>query len=413
MGRLPGGVSCYLWLFRGVSELTRRARVVHVSTIGATATHLLRPQCEFLRDLGYEVSFVFSPDSTSRQILTAAGFRVHEVFISRKIDRTDALAVCRLWGHLRRLKPDIVHTHTSKAGIVGRAAARLAGVPLVIHTIHGFPFTEGQNRFKYCVYATIERWAGKLTDVLLSQSLEDVRTAQDLQIKARHGYPIYIGNGVDIRCFDPSRFAGAKDAIRSELGVRHSPVITIIARQTVEKGYADLVRALARISDMSWTALFVGPDEGASDLIKELLTGCGISDRILMLGERADVERILAITDIYVLPSYREGVPRSVIEAQAMGVPAVVTNIRGCREVVIDGETGYLVPVKDPTSLAAALRRLLSDEKQRAAMGVAARKRVEREFDERLVFQRIAAAYEALLISTSRYDGGGCTRRCT
>lgn len=393
--------------------MTRQARVVHVSTIGPTATHLLRPQCEFLKDLGYEVIFVFSPDATSRQTLTAAGFGVQEIFIPRKIDPADALAVCRLGSYLRRLKPDIVHTHTSKAGIVGRTAARLAGVPLVIHTIHGFPFIEGQNRFRYRAYATIERWAGRLTDVLLSQSLEDVRTAQHLKIRARHGYPIYIGNGVDIRRFDPSRFASAKDAIRLELGVRHSPVVTIIARQTVEKGYTDLVRALARISDMSWTALFVGPDEGASDLIRELLTECGISDRILMLGERADIERILAITDVYVLPSYREGVPRSVIEAQSMGVPAVVTNIRGCREVVIDGETGYLVPMKDPDSLAGALRRLLSDEKQRAAMGVAARKRMEREFDERVVFQRIAAAYETLLSSTSGYGGGGSTGRCT
>lgn len=395
--------------------LSSGIKVIHVSTIGGTAVALLRPQCEYLSRLGYEVGFVFSPDWVSHAKLTEAGFTVQEIAISRKISVSDVTSALCLAQYFRRVRPDIVHTHTSKAGIVGRVAARWAGVPHVMHTIHGFPFAEGQNRLKYSLYVAIERWAARLTDVLLSQSAEDVETAKRLGIRARQGFPLHIGNGIDLRRFDPARYKGKgkgqhdgedngpdwglspKKTVRQELGLGDVPVITIIARQTFEKGYAELVEALGQLTDVPWEALFVGGDEGAGAWIRENLFRRGLQGRVRMLGQRSDVERILVVTDVYVLPSYREGVPRSVIEAQAMKVPAVVTNIRGCREVVQDGVTGYLVPPKDASALASALRRLLTDPAKRREMGNAARKRMEAHFNEERVFERIATAYEAVL----------------
>ncbi|MCL4441853.1 MAG: glycosyltransferase family 4 protein [Firmicutes bacterium] len=373
----------------------QKAKVIHLSTIAMTASKLLRPQCEYFKKLGYEVGFVFSPDREVKASLQRAGFEVSEIFINRKISWTDIISILQLMVYFRRTKPDIVHTHTSKSGIVGRVAARLAGVPYVFHTVHGFPFIEGQNKAKYNFYVTIERWAARFTDVLLSQSLEDVEAAKCLGIRGREGYPIHIGNGINIRRFNPLCFEGQKEQIRQELGIGDVPVITIIGRQTFEKGYAELVHALAQISELDWTALFVGKDEGAGQWIKDALAKHGIAERVYILGERSDVDRLLSVSDIYVLPSYREGVPRSVIEAQAMKIPAVVTNIRGCREVVQDGVTGYLVPPRDSAALAFALHRLLTDPERRTEMGMTARRRVEIEFNENKVFKRVTQAYEA------------------
>lgn len=384
------------------STVERRIRVIHVSTIGMTATNLLRPQCEYLKKLNYEVGFVFSPDPSSRRILASAGFDVFEVHISRSISCTDVVSVLELAKYFRRTSPDIVHTHTSKAGVVGRLAARLACVPYVIHTIHGFPFIDGQHPLKYNFYTTIERWAGRLTDMLLSQSMEDVSTAERLGIRARCGYPVYIGNGIDVNRFDPERLSRVKQDVLREIGISTQTVITIIGRQTIEKGYLELVEALGMLKHLEWSALFVGGDEGAGNLIRRRLSDLDIEKRVKLLGHRTDVERLLAVTDIFVLPSYREGVPRSVIEAQAMAIPVVTTNIRGCREVVADGKTGYLVPPRDPNGLATALLSLLTDAQKRAAMGKEGRARVEENFDERLVFERIAQSYEMLVTDRIR-----------
>lgn len=361
-----------------------------------TAVRLLRPQCAYLREAGHEVGFVFSPGPEA-DVLRRQGFAVGEVFISRRIGPTDLISIARLVQYLRREAPDIVHTHTSKAGVVGRIAARLAGVRHVVHTIHGFPFAEGQSPWVYGAYAFIERWTARFTDLLLSQSAEDIETAKKLGIRARLGYPMLLGNGIDLSRFRRGRFGEDENrALQRQLQIPAVPVISIIGRLTAEKGYFVLVDALTALKDLSWVALFIGPDEGAGAEIERRIASNGLTDRVRLLGPRDDVEALLAISDIYTLPSYREGVPRSVIEAQAMGLPAVVTDIRGCREVVADGETGRIVPPGDAAALSAALRELLTDRAARERMAVAAKRRMEQHFDERQVFGRLEQAYGLL-----------------
>jgi glycosyltransferase involved in cell wall biosynthesis len=350
----------------------------------------------YLREMGYDITFLYSPDEAASKILADRGFKSHFVPMSRVLSPRDAISVVRLVDYFRSFRPDIVHTHTSKAGAVGRIAAAIAGVPTVIHTIHGFPFIEGQPRLKYVGYAGAERLLARCTDLLLSQSLEDVRTAQRLGIKSRSGFTVHIGNGIDLARFNRSRFPDLP-GLRASLGLDCGPVITTVGRLTVEKGYLDLVRALAAIRDLKWTVLFVGADEGAEAEIRSLVQRLGLAGRVRLLGQRSDIERLLAASDLFVLPSYREGVPRSVIEAQAMCLPVVATNIRGCREVVVDGVTGLLVEAGAPKSLAASMRQLLESEDLRKRMGEGGRRRAEVEFDERRVFQRIGKAYEMVL----------------
>ncbi len=373
-------------------------KVIHVSAIGLTASALLLPQCLHLQHSGYQVGFVFTPEPGRRDELEKMGFIVHEQSISRRITPADLLSILRLAVYFRREKPAIVHTHTSKGGAVGRLAAWLAGVPVIIHTIHGFPFIEGQTWLKYHVYLWIEKALALITDYFLSQSREDVDTASRYRIKARHGYPVHISNGVDVKRFAPGLVnQDTMSQIRESLQLGKEPIITMVARLVFEKGYVEMVEALSEIKDINWTALFAGPDEEAGIEIRRMLELYGIKNRVRLLGFRNDVDSLLAITDVFVLPSYREGLPRTLIEAQAMGVASVTTNIRGCREVVRDGASGCLVEPRDASGLARALRRLLTDRELRNNMGIEARKIAENEFDEEMVFGRIIGIYDKAL----------------
>lgn len=374
-------------------------RVIHVTTIGITAYRALLGQCRHFRQRGLEVGFVFSP-SPEGEKLRHLQFSVKEITIDRKINPwSDIKAILKMFHFFRDVKPDIVHTHTSKAGVVGRIAARMAGVPNVIHTVHGFPFHPGMPKVKYRVYRQIERWMAGMTDVMLSQSEEDVINASKMGIKPRRGDLIYIGNGVDLTEFDPCKFHPRQRLrVRESLGINGTdPVITLIGRINREKGYHDLVEALQMVRDVPWQALFIGPDEGFLTGLKSQIERFGLQERIKILGFRSDITELLAASDIYVLPSYREGLPRSLIEAQAMALPCVATAIRGCREIVGEGVTGFLFKPGDRKALGAALRKLLAEPELRLEMGLAGRRRMLRYFDEAEVGRKVMAIYEEVL----------------
>jgi glycosyltransferase involved in cell wall biosynthesis len=373
----------------------RFRRVIQVCPTGMTAKKLLLPQCRYLQAKGYDVSFVFSPGPEA-QDLRDLGFGVKELAITRgRMTPKDMVSILRLAKHLASLELDVVHTHTDKGGGVGRIAARLADVPCVIHTVHGFAFGEDQSPAKYRMYSMMERQLSRYTDVLLSQSSEDVETAKRLKIRAKAGYPIWIGNGVDVELFDKSRFTIREQSeLRAMLHAGSEPVITRVARLTFQKGYRELIEALAACVDLPWVALFVGRDDNDGPAIRQLLVECGITHRVRLLGDRDDIPLLLAVSDLFVLPSYTEGVPRSVIEAQSMGLPAVVTDVRGCREVVVHQQTGLIVKPKDPLGLANALRMMLQDPVLRSKCGDNGCSRARQLFSEHLVFERIASAYE-------------------
>lgn len=381
-------------------------RVIHVTTIGITSYRALLGQCRYFRENGMEVGFVFSP-SPEGDMLRYLGYPVKEVYIDRKINPwADSVAILKLIRYFRDARPDIVHTHTSKAGVVGRVAAKLAGVSNIFHTVHGFFFHPGMSGVRNFFYQQIERRMAGFTDVMLSQSEEDVITADEKDIKPRRGGLVHIGNGVDLSEFDPgsSRSRGLK--VRETLGMSSTdPVITLIGRVNREKGYHDLVEALHGVKDLPWQAFFIGPDEGFLIEVIQKIDELKLSERIRIMGQRKDIVDLLAATDIYVLPSYREGLPRSLIEAQAMAIPCLATDIRGCREVVEEGVSGYLFPPGDCEALGEALRKLLLDPGLRFRLGQNGRMRVKTHFDEAAVGRKILDLYREV-ISGKRMDGG-------
>jgi glycosyltransferase involved in cell wall biosynthesis len=348
---------------------------------------------------GFEVTMAASKGRWTEQ-LRCAGFRVENVAIDRRINPiVDLAAIVKLALLMRGQGFDIVHTHTSKAGIVGRLAAKAAGVPIVVHTVHGFPFHEGMSGIKEHTYALIERFAALFCDLLLSQSSEDIELASRYRICLPDKI-LYLGNGIDLDQFDPARVQKGRpalQALRKDFQIGQHTVLMIAELQPRKAG-GDFLRAAEHVLSMLPHVRFLLVGDGPlKDRLEMMVNDLGLKGKVLMPGFRQDIPELLALTDVYVLSSISEGMPRSVIEAMAMGKPVVATNVRGTREVVEHGKTGLLVPARKPEALATAIVQVLQDKERATEMGQAGRNRAEKYFDENLVFERIESSYRRLL----------------
>jgi glycosyltransferase involved in cell wall biosynthesis len=229
----------------------------------------------------------------------------------------------------------------------------------------------------------MEFLAGRITDVFMTVSAEEAADARRLHIAAA---PVAIGNGRDPAVFHPD--PAARRALREALGVAEDRVvITAVSRLVRHKGYPELLAAMRDVAAELWVVGERLPSDHGEDM-EPYFAACGLGDRLRRLGYRADVPAILAASDIFVLPSHFEGLPMSVIEAMLCGLPVVATDIRGPREQVVDGQTGYLVPPAQVAALAAALRRLAEDVSLRQRLGAASLARAQALFREDSVVTR-------------------------
>jgi glycosyltransferase involved in cell wall biosynthesis len=278
----------------------------------------------------------------------------------------------------------------------------MAGVPVVVNTLHGFYFHDRMHPTMRRFYITMEKIATRCSDVILSQNSEDIQTAIREGIcpadKIR-----FLGNGIDTRRFDSARFtSGLRVAKRRELGLPEgAPVVGFVGRLVREKGVLELFEAARIMREWMPNAqfLFVGPidTEKLDAITPEAARQFGIDANCHFVGLRQDMPELYAVMDVFVLPSHREGFPRSPMEASAMGVPCVVTDIRGCREAVEHNVNGLLVPLRDIPSLAKAIYDLLTNEGKASSMRAAGRAMALERFDEQLVFGRVKAEYIQLL----------------
>jgi glycosyltransferase involved in cell wall biosynthesis len=382
-------------------------RVAHVATSDQSLRVLLLHQMQSLRDAGFDVAGISSDGDGVAEVL-AGGIHHIVVPITRRIaPLADLRSLLHLWSVLRREKFDVVHTHTPKAGLIGQYAALLARVPLRVHTIHGLYFPGHMKPRARFAYVLLERVTMRFSHHNFSQNPEDmpVVAAEKIADPARVEL---IGNGIDLSAFVPELHPPSKrSATRAALGLRDDDlVVGVVARLVAEKGYHEMFEAVRIIKREEPRArfIFIGDFQPAKfDAIgPTALADRGIDDVAQLLGHRVDVPDLYAIMDVHVLPSHREGFPRTPMEASAMGVPSVATNVRGCRQTVDDGVTGLLVPVRDAPALAAAILKLLRDPEARRRMGAAARVKAAREFDEKAVFAKIRAAYERLVVPLRR-----------
>jgi glycosyltransferase involved in cell wall biosynthesis len=379
----------------------RRPRVVHLTTVDMSLALLLLPQLVAFRDAGYEVIGVSAPGPYVAR-LEEHGIR--HVALSRSTRAADPradLASAREFLRLcRRLRPDIVHTHNPKPGVYGRIAARLGGVPHVVNTVHGLYAQPSDPLRKRAVVYGLERLAATCSDAELLQNPEDLPVLRSLGVPNRKLH--LLGNGVDLSRFEPAALRRVRTSVRAELGIAEDEVVVgLVGRLVREKGYLEVFEAARRTRAEHPDAVFlvVGPHDAAKDdaVSQTEMDRASAEARIVFLGLRDDVERLYPAMDLYVLASYREGFPRSAMEAAAMGLPIVATDIRGCRQVVDHDRTGLLVGVRDVDALEAAIAALVADPDRRRSMGGAARVKAVAEFDDRRQVAITLGVYEQLL----------------
>jgi glycosyltransferase involved in cell wall biosynthesis len=381
-------------------------KILHICAIGGTVQALLKPQIDYLLSRNLSVEVACSPDSDVEK-LQQQGYTIHPIPIDRKISPVlNIKSIYALVNLIRKNQYDLVHVHTPIAAILGRVAAKIAGVKRIVYTSHGLPFHDRSSPKEYTLYSNVEKFAALLTDLILSQNHEDIATAKKLGLCPPEKIA-YLGNGVDIDRFKCDRLDPAHQAqLRKSLGIPDTAnlIIGTIGRLTRKKGSGYLIEATAKLVSQfpNLHVLIIGGEfstdpEPFHTEITEQIRSLGIQNNVTLTGIRQDIPEILGLLDIFTLPTFtHEGLPRSIVEAMSMGLPVVATNIRGCREAVIDGETGLIVPPQDSEKLAEALGKLLFNAELRQAYGKAGRQRVETEYDERLVFQRLAEYYQKL-----------------
>lgn len=373
-------------------------RVAHLTTVDLSLRFLVFPQLKAVVDSGGEAVGISSPGPWVSELEAAD---VHHLPLRSSTRGVSLMADIRsafeLWRILRSVDLTVLHTHNPKPGLYGRILGRIAGVPLVVNTVHGLYATEDDPFLKRVLVYLLEAIAARFSHVELFQNIEDLELCRKLRILPS-GKGELLGNGVDLNRFDPSNVdLNARRKVREELGVAEDQVLVgMVGRLVVEKGYLEFFSAVADLDDRFATVV-VGPaDPDKPDAVPQEAIAEAKANGTAFLGMRTDMEEIYSALDVFVLPSHREGFPRAAMEAAAMGLPLVATDIRGCRQVVDNGVNGILVPVGDATELRQAV---LTVTEKRDEMSAASRAIARQRFDEDEVVRIVMESYRAGLRS--------------
>ncbi len=385
----------------------KRIKVVHLANLDVTLPIHIGNYVRYQRAQGYDVSIICHPG----RWLTKDSMIMEDYFVKiipfepRITPFADLKSLAKLVRYFKQEQFDIIHTHTVKPSLLGGLAAQIVRAPVIIHTVHGLYLHPSLPKAQYQMFKYTAKAIGALHHSFMSQNRADIQTCIREGICPPEKIS-FLGNGIDVRRFDPDKVPAEKvDALRAELDIRpDQPVIGIVSRLVREKGIAEFIEAARILKDQGITEaryLIMGtaPKNKPSNVNpEELIAQYDMADQVKLLGFRKDIPEMLALMDIVMYPSHGfEGVPRCLMETAAMATPAVATDVRGCNEAVVDGETGYLVPVRNPPALAKAVRRLLDDPQLREKLGRQARIHALNTFDERIFFWRTDIEYRRLL----------------
>jgi glycosyltransferase involved in cell wall biosynthesis len=303
----------------------------------------------------------------------------------------DLMAVIELYRLLRQIRPHIVHTHSSKAGILGRIAGYLAGVPVIVHTYHGFGFTPGQNKFVRKTLIAIERFCALLTTHLIFVSLENQRQAAALGIGPKKPWSL-IRSGIALK-------EGFPGAVRQELRIPQDAWVVIsVGNFKPQKNPMDLVRAAGRAMEKRPGMIFLLVGDGELRPAAETwVKNNNLEKNIRFLGWRRDVSELLAAANAFLLTSLWEGLPRSIAEAFVNRLPTVAYAVDGVKEVVLDGENGFLIPSGNIIMAAEKILWLEEHRDKARAMGEKGKALIQKEFDINDMVRRQETLYDTLV----------------
>lgn len=376
-----------------------RIALVLEATFGGTRKHLMYLATNLDKDK-FDITVICSTLRDSSfysdiEKLIREGINVKVIQMRREINPVrDLQALVKIYRFLRREKFDIVHTHSSKAGFLGRLAAKLSGVPVILYTPHAFSFHRGilgTNRF----YLFLERFAAIFTDKIIAVSEGEKKIAIENRVAAPEKI-VTIENGIRLSEFDGRETDAG--SLKAALGIgEDSSVVGMVARLSTQKGYQYFLKASKEVSRQFPNVKFVLVGHGeqwrrAHDIINEL----GIDKHVIMTGQMVNTIRIYPIFDVFVLSSLWEGLPYVVLEAMAMGKPVIASRIPGIEDAVIDRETGYLVDPGDVSGLSAAIVDLLTDRGTAAGMGMKGRMEIENRFTLKDKMRKIENLYVSM-----------------
>ena len=374
--------------------------LIRITTVPLSLEKLISGQLHFMSSF-YNVIAVSSDKERLERYGESEKVAVFSLEMTRKITPLrDVFAVLKLYFFLKKTKPFIVHTHTPKAGIVGMLASKLAGIPHRLHTVAGMPLLE-QAGFKRMVLNFVE----KLTYSCATKVYPNSFKLRDVIIKNEYCPPTKLkvlangsSNGIDTSYFDSTHFSeDQKSSLKQELGIKSSDFVFIfVGRIVSDKGINELISAFSEIQEYKTDLklLLVGPYEQELDPLKEeTLNQINASKSIFSVGYQDEVRPYFAISDCLVFPSYREGFPNVVMQAGAMGLPSIVSDINGCNEIIEDRKNGYIIPVRDKEAVKETLIRILENQEEYSKMQHNAREMIVSRFDQKVMWESILQEY--------------------
>jgi len=360
--------------------------------------------CEGQAAVGYDVTLAFGPiygpEGSLRQRVERAGIELIELpSMVRPIHPLrDAACYRQCRALIRRVRPDVVHTHSSKAGIIARHAAAAERAPAIVHTIHGLPFHPYQSKLKNAMFIALERRAARRCHALVT--VADAMRRQALEVEIGHpGQYTTIYSGMEVEQY--VRGPDDRDATRREFGIAPDDVVVgTVARLAELKGHDDLLDVLPRLAEAHPRLRYLWVGDGwRRGRLERRIARMGMTDRVIMAGlvPPDDVPRHMRAMDVLAHPSYREGLPRTVPQALLCGTPVVSYDSDGASEVCIDGRTGRLVATGDVAQLGDALVWMLEHDAERRAMAARGRDLCARQFDHHAMVNQLLALYRHVL----------------
>ena len=386
-------------------------KLIRITTVPISFKVLLKGQLRFMASNGFDVKGVSSEGEELKEVRENEGIVMEAINMSRKITPfQDLKSLWEMWNFLRKEKPQIVHTHTPKAGIIGMLAARLAGVPHRLHTVAGLPLMEATG-----IKRKILNFVEKLTYSSATRVYTNSKGLYDfiLQNNFTQSNKLKIiangsSNGINTTFFSPDQVSETERvALREKLNIQPDDfVFVFVGRIVSDKGINELIKAFSELQAvennelMGIKLLLVGGLENDLDpLNPETLAEINQNKDIISVGFQQDVRPFFAISDALAFPSYREGFPNVVMQAGAMGLPSIVSDINGCNEIIVEGENGLIIPPKNVEKLKEKMLTLARDKNLYIKLKENSRRMIENRYEQSVVWKALLEEYEGLLQS--------------
>ena len=383
--------------------MIRKTKILRITTVPISMNILLKGQLKFMSE-HFEVNGATSYDDKHfNEVSQREGIEMHRVDMKRTIaPLADLKSLWQMYRLIKKIQPQIVHTHTPKAGLVGMIAAYAANAPVRLHTVAGLPLVEIKGAKR-----TLLNYIEKLTYSCAHKIYPNSKGLEQIILKNKFCDFSKLeviangsSNGINTHYFNPSLSKDEKNAFRKSLNIEETDkVFSFVGRLCVEKGISELIEAFRQILLKNPTKkvklLLVGPLEKENGALSErIIEKINNTTEILAVGRHDDIRPYLEISDVFVFPSYREGFPNVVLQAGAMGLPCIVSNINGNNEIIIQDHNGIIVPVRNHDKLFLAMQDLLLDEEKRSLLAANSRNEVVSKYSQQIVWNAILAEYE-------------------